>query len=180
MSDETTAPGVQQILGAAGACPEIVHGKRRWKVGHPTQAAKARLEKLAAKVALDEVRRLKDTLDPAAYQEAFGEAVKSLKNYRTWRPGWQAVVFDPANSHLYLWSLIQEHHPDASEEDVLAICRDAPEEVVAAMAQVLPDFFRLLLSEIRPHLSPEAFAAAEATVGQMRARLEPTPASTAT
>lgn len=179
MPEESQTPGVTGILGASGACPEIAHGKRRWKVGHPTQAAKSRLEKLAAKVSLDEVRRLKDALDPAAYQEAFSEAVKSLKNYRTWRPGWQAVVFDPANSHLYLWSLIQEHHPDATEEDVLAVCRDAPEEVVAAMAQVLPDFFHLLLSDVKPHLSPEAFAKAEAAVAAMRERAMPTPVTTA-
>lgn len=180
MSEPKENPGVGGMLGAAGPCPEIPLGKRVWKVGHPTQAAKARLEKLAAKVALDEVRRLKDVLDPAAYREAFDAVTQNLKSYRTWRPGWQAVVFDGANGHLFLWSLLQEHHPAATEADVLALCREAPEEVAAALAQVIPDFFGVLLGEVRADLSPEDLAKVDEALTAVRERLTPTPANTST
>ncbi len=170
---ETVTPGVTQMLATTDACPEIVVSGKPWKVGHPTQAAKARLEKLAARVALDEVRRLKDVLDPAAYSETFSEATRSLPEYRTWRPGWQRVVFDPANVHLFLLSLVQEHHPNATETDIIALSRAAPEEVTAALAQVIPDFFRLLLAGLE--MTPDQRAAVEAELAKFRARLVPTP-----
>lgn len=170
------SPGLGVMLGKGA---EIVCGGKAWKVGAPDQFAKERLEKLAAKVALEEVRRLKGTLDHAAYQEAFGEVVRDLKGYRTWQPGWQAVVMAPAGQHLFLLSLIQGPHPDATEEDVLGLFRDAPEEVAAAYAQVLPDFFTLLVAPLRQLLSPADVAKVEAALAALRARLAPTPTNSA-
>lgn len=181
MSD---AGGVGQMLGSAGTPAEIVVGKTKWLVGHPDQAAKARLEKLVAKAALDEVRRLKDVLDPGTYREAFAEAVATLKDYRTWRPGWQRIVFDPAYFHLYLWSLLQEHQPQASEDDVREICERAPEEVRAAVAEVMPGFFRMLLADLEGHAPEETLrqvaAGLDKTFAAMRERPTPTPATSST
>jgi hypothetical protein len=167
------SPGVGVMLGAAGPCPEFTHAGKRWTVGHPTQAAKARLENLAGKVALDEVRRMKDVLDPAAYQETFAEVTRSLKDYRTWKPGWQRVVFDPEYAHLFFMSLLQEKHPGVTEGEVLELCAGAPEEVQAALAQVLPDFFQMLLDGIADRLTPEARAEVAGAVAKVRAALAP-------
>lgn len=143
------ASGVGVMLGKGATFPAL--GKT-WKVSAPDQDAKDRLEKLAAGAALNEVRRLKDSLGAAAYKEAFSEVVANLKNYRTWQPGWQAVVFHPENVHLYLWSLLQAAHPDVTEEEVLSVFADAPEEVAAAYAQVMPDFFTMLLAPMRDRI----------------------------
>jgi len=145
---------------------------RTWRVSAPDQDAKDRLEKLAAAGALNEVRRLKGVLDPVAYQEAFSEVTKSLRDYRTWGPGWQRVVLQTAeNVHLYLWALLQEHHPDVSEETVREIFAAAPEEVAAAYAQVMPDFFTLLLAPVRDRVPPAAMAELEAAIGSIPDRI---------
>lgn len=173
------APGIGQMLASTSACPEIPHGKRRWKVGHPTQDAKGRLERLVKKVALDEVRSLKGTLDPATYDETFREQVRALKDYDTWKAGWQRIVFDPEYSALlFLWSLLQEHHPEVTEAEVRALFADAPEEVDAALVQVLPDFFQALLALILPRLDPQARAGVGAALAALRERLTRTRGST--
>lgn len=174
------APGIGVLLGSAGPCPEFTALGKKWTVAHPTQDAKARLEKLAAKVALDEVRRMKDVLDPQAYQEAFTEVTRSLKDFRTWKSGWQKIVFDPEYAHLFFWSLLQEKHPDATEAEVLALCQKAPEEVQAALAQVLPDFFQLLLNGIADRLTPDGKRLAQAAMETIRASLAPTAATSST
>lgn len=176
MSDGET-PGAGMMTGTPGACPEIQAGGKIWKVGHPRQAAKGRLERLAKKVALDEVRAMKGILDPAAYKEAFEGVTNNLRKYDTWREGWQAVVFDPNNSHLFLWSLLQEHHPDITEAQVLEICTLAPEEVRAAFAQVIPDFFQVILKDVMNRLSPDQLATVTAALDALRDRLTPTPAN---
>jgi hypothetical protein len=165
MSESGGTPGVGVMLGR-GAEIVLPSGKK-WKVGAPDQFAKWRLEKLAAKVAFDEVRRLKDVLDPATYAEAFGEVTRNLKSYRTWQPGWQSVVMSPANQHLVLLSLM----PDATEADVLSIFAEAPEEVAAALAQVLPDFFTLLVEPLTAHLSPTELATVNGALASLRERL---------
>lgn len=139
-------PGAQALLAPDSALPEIPHGGTVWKLGRPDQDARARLEKLAIKVAVDQVRALKGVLDPGAYQELFGDVTRNLGRYATWRDRWQEVVFDPANGHLFLWSLLQAHHPAVTAEQVLRLIAEAPEEAELALAQVLPDFFQVLLS----------------------------------
>jgi arylsulfatase A-like enzyme len=173
MSDGGT-PGLGVMLGKGAEFRAL---GRAWKISAPDQDAKERLEKLAARSGLEEVRRLKGTLDPAAYKETFAEVTVSLPKYKTWREGWQAVVFDPANGHLFLWSLLQAAHPDVTEAEVLAATADAPEEVAAALAQVLPDFFQVLLAKVLPNLSPADAAKVVEAMATLRARLAPTPTS---
>jgi hypothetical protein len=172
MADGT--PGIGVMLGAG--CELHALG-RTWKVSAPDQNAKERLEKLAAATALEEVRRLKGMLDAAAYQEAFDRVTQNLRNYRTWKPGWQSVVFDPENAHLFLWSLLKGNHPDIDGDTVLAVFTDAPEEVAAAYAQILPDFFTMLLEPLAGRLTPELRAEVDAALARMveSLRRKPTP-----
>lgn len=143
-------PGLQQMLGAAGACPEIHCDGKVWKVGHPTQRAKAELERLAVAAALDEVRSLKNVIPPDAYQEMFGEVTRQItaKEFRTWGPGWQRSVFGASSAHLFLTSLLRECHPNATPADALRLTQECPEEVTAALAQVVPGFLSVLLAGV--------------------------------
>lgn len=178
------APGAQHLLAPDSALPEIPHKGALYKVGRPDGNARARLEKLVKATALNGVRALKDVLEPSAYREAFAEVTNNLKRYETWRDGWQAIVFDPGCRHLFLWSLLLEHHPAITEQQVLELAQAVPEEVHAALAQVLPPFFQTLLSALLASLPEERKAEAEAKVSaglsELRASLTPTPASTST
>lgn len=167
---------IGDMVGGNDSCPEIVFRGKKYAVGRPDQKAKARLEKLAAAVAINEVRALKDVLPADAYQEAFGAVTKNLKSYRTWQPGWQAVVFEPANGYLFLASLM----PDVPEETVKGICHDSPEEVNAALAQVIPDFFDMLLTDLKDHLSAEQMEAVRVVLQTLRERLIPTQPTSST
>mgnify|MGYP001605268688 FL=1 len=172
------SPGIQQQLGSDSALPEIPYKGTLYKLGRPDQDAKGRLEKLVKRVAIDEVRALKDALPPAAYAELFAERTKNLKQYDTWREGWKATVFEPANAHLFLWSLLQAHHPTITAADVLALATEAPEEVSYALAQVMPAFFRMLLEGIA--LTPDQQQALEEKLSEFRERLTPTPKTPST
>jgi hypothetical protein len=141
------APGVQTLLGAAGACPEIVHNGKTWRIGHPTQRAKAVLEELAVSKATAEIRALKGALPPDAYSELFAELAARISagDYRTWGAGWQRVVFSPLNAHLFLLSLLRECHPAATEADAKELAAGEPEQVHVALLRVVPGFLSLLL-----------------------------------
>ncbi len=125
------------------------------------------------------MRALKDVLDPAAYQESFSLVIESLPKYDTFQPGWLATVFSPAQQHLFLWSLLQGAQPDIPEQLVIEMMTESPEEVAAAFAQVLPDFFHLLLEPHRKNLPPDRLATVEAALDQLRTQLVRTPTNSA-
>lgn len=156
MSDGAESPSVTTMLGAAGACPEIRHDGKTWKIGHPTQRAKACLEQLAVASAFDEVEALEATLPPQRYQKAYRELLASVaaREYKTWGPGWQRVVWGPMSAQLFLLSLLRENHPDATEDDALTLAGADPGRVSLALAQVIPSFLALLLSD-RKDVTPE-------------------------
>ena len=143
------APNVGVQLGAAGSPAEIICNGKTWRFGHPTQKAKERLEKLATAKAAHEIRRLKSDLDPATYDELFTALIDRITNgeYRTWKSGWHNTVTarDGSGFVLFLLSLLQEYHSQATEKDVEEIARYTPEEIRLAFAQLLPPFFLFLV-----------------------------------
>lgn len=143
-------PGIQTMLGAAGACPEIPFKGKLWRIGHPTQRSKSTLEELAAAKASSEIRALKNVLPAEAYKEHFRELNSSLAagDYRTWRSGWQSVVLNAEGAHLFLLALLRENHPNATEREALALCLGEPELVGAALTRVVPGFFDLLMEDL--------------------------------
>lgn len=139
----TDAPGVQALLGDAGAPAEIHTGSgdaaRVWKVGHPTQKAKAVLEELVTQHAR---KALLATGDPNALS-AWLDRVEAGE-YRTLRPGWVRVTRGPDGGALFLAALLRTHHPDATPADAAALAEAEPEQVKAATLRVAPQLFRLL------------------------------------
>lgn len=140
------APGVQGFLGDAGALPEIHWAGKVWKIGFPTQRAKAALEELAAARAVSEVVALKAALEPAAYAEMFAAVRRAIgaKEYRTWGAGWASAVNGPDGGTLFLLSLLRERHADATEADARGLAEACPDEVAAALDRVIAPFFDLL------------------------------------
>ena len=182
MPDEA-GPSITTILGSAGACPEITALGKTWKIGHPTQRAKAVLEQLVVASAVAEVRQLKDVLPPDAYAETFRELTDAIasRHYKTWGAGWQRIVWGPRSGYLFLLSLLREHHPTATEDDVAALAGAAPEEVTAALIEVTPNFIRLLLLD-RKDITPEQQAAIQGVmtdlIEKMTQKLAPSPEPT--
>ena len=158
------SPGVQTLLGAAGACPEIPHQGKVWRIGHPTQRAKAVLEELAVAKATAEIRALKNVVPADAYSELFAELTTRISagDFRTWGTGWQRIVFGGVNAHLFLLSLLREHHRDATEDDARSLAANEPEQVQAALVRVVPGFLSLLLAGLP--LSPDQRNRIESTV----------------
>ncbi len=140
---------VQNLLGDAGACPEVEWNRKVWKIGHPTQGAKGALEELAAAKAVAAVTELKGAVPPATYAEMFENVMRGIKTqaYKTFAPGWLEQATGPAGGTLFLLSLLRERHPDATEEDAVGLATARPDEVQAALARVLPPFFDLLLEK---------------------------------
>ena len=141
-----SAPGLQELLGAAGACPVVHHAGVAWTVGHPTQRAKAVLEELCAARAVREVVALKGALPPAEYAELFQETTHQIAagDYRTWGVGWSRLVTCRDGPTLFLQSLLRQHHPAVTEADAASLIAHAGDEIGAALARVVPGFFALL------------------------------------
>jgi hypothetical protein len=145
MSDEVP-PGVADVLGAAGPCPEVVHAGKAWKVGWPTQKAKAILERLVVAQATAETLALRDAVPPEAFAELWNGLRRAIgaREYRTFGPGWAAALASPGGSLLFPLALILQHHPDATADDVAALREHAGEAFALAVAEVVPPFLSML------------------------------------
>jgi hypothetical protein len=140
---------VGTLLGAAGACPEIVFNGKVWRIGHPTQKAKSCLETLALAKGSEGIAALKNAIDATAYKEYFESHKADVQNgqYMTWGEKWHEIVFSGKNTHLFLLSLMRTLHPEASETDAILLAVNKPEEVQLALVQVVPDFLGFLLDD---------------------------------
>lgn len=171
---------VTTLLGASGACPEIRLNGKTWRVGHPTQKAKAELETIIVSQAFAEVKALRDVLPPDDYRDLYADTASKVraKAFRTWGDEWERYALGATHAHLFLLSLLRENHPDATEADALALLASCGEEVQLALGQVVADFFVMLLAE-HPRLKPEerATVAAKARAGMLAAlaKVRPTP-----
>ena len=143
------APNIGVQLGAAGSPAVIVANGKTWRFGHPTQAAKERLEKLATAKAEIEVSRLEGTISPQAFDRMYTAFIDRVTNgeYRTWKSSWHNAVTarDGSGFILFLLALLQEHHSQATEKDVEEIAKYAPHKIRLVMAQLLPPFFLFLV-----------------------------------
>lgn len=133
-------PGVQQMLAHPG--PAVPCGGRVWRLGFNTQDAKARLEELFRGHLLAGARRLGDPDEARAVRDDVLNGV-----YRTFQPGWLRTLNSPAGGDLFVLSLLQEHHPDATADDVLGLKAEAGDALEDALRVVVPDFFRALAAQ---------------------------------
>ena len=145
---------VQHLLGSTGAPAEIHVGPTVWKVGHPDQRAKARLEELVTQFARREL----------AANGAIDQWVARVEEgaYRTRADGWSRVMRGPSADCLFLLSLLREHHPNASLADAESLAAGEPEQVRAAIVRVAPAFFGLVLADLSLPPAEKERAIAEA------------------
>lgn len=178
MSEQTPAPSIQGMLGAAGANPVIRWQGKSYKVGHPTQAAKARLEELAADAAMSRVEAMEGRVKPKTFKAMLDRATDRVLegDYKTWATGWQEVVWSDGGV-LFLLSLLHEHHPDLTAPDAARMMEQCGNQYKAALGKVLPGFFDLLLGG-REDITPEQAATIRETVEKFVSKLLPPPSPT--
>jgi len=142
-------------LGAAGVCPEIVWGDRVYRLGHPTQRAKAAFCDLIADA---EFRGVQTALARGYMTEAKADAAVERLGQRIDRrehqPGGELFYKYSLGSEagagavLFLLSLFRENHPGMTREDVAALSEARPAEVKFAVRRVVPLFLAWALERV--------------------------------
>jgi hypothetical protein len=170
--DETETVGATPLLGDAGPCPTVTHDKKTWTVGHPTQRAKAELEKLVVEVAQKSLDDLRGVLPPAkiAEKEAALDGLLFARAWQTWGSLWSQVVNGPLAFPLLLASLLRQRHPEATLADAEALWAGANRPCRTALMMVVPGFFTVLAGSL-PADAADRQALAERTAAALVASL---------
>lgn len=157
-------PGVQQVTATP---PTVECGGRTWRLGFNTQDAKGRLEELFRAHVVRDALKTKRLLGGEDGDEAYRETDKLVKqgHYRTFARGWLDLLNSPVGAVLYVLSLAQQFQPDATEDDVLRLMSEEPEQTQAAVESISPDFFRAAAIQVGADL-----AAADSVAAAVRSR----------
>ncbi len=156
---------VQQLLGDAGACPEIEWQGKVWKIGHPTNRARGALEELVAAKAVTSITKLEGVMPPAVYAAMFADVMRDIKleRYKTFDKLWVEQTQGSSGAVLFLQALLRERHPEATEADAISLAMGKDNEVQAAIARVAPGFFDMLVASAT-NLNPEQKATLAAAI----------------
>lgn len=175
MSDQNDGAGIIPALGDAGPCPEIRSGNKTWTVGHPTQAAKAELERIVVQVAIQNLDELRAVLPRARWAERAAALDAKIEggHWKTHGSLWTAVNSGPLSQPLFLLSLLRKNHPDATVADAQALWLGEPRQAKHALAMVVPGFFAIL-AESAPMPPEDRPAFVAQSVAEFLASLNPT------
>lgn len=171
--DEIRAEGAVAALGAATGPVDVVHDGKTWRIGHPTQRAKAELEKLVVAVSEQSLADLKDVLTAARYaaKEKRLDELVYARQWQTWGELWSQVVNGPLSFPLFLLSLMKAHHETATVQDAEALWLGANRACRTALTMVLPGFFKLLVGAL-PADQEERRVTAEAVAAELLEALQ--------
>lgn len=173
-------PGAQFITGAPG--PTIQTPGKVWRLGLNTQNAKGRLEELVRAQVVRDALRLKREVGGDEGEQVWQDTRDALAagHYDTFEKGWFRILKSAVGNKLFLLSLLQKHHPEATEADALALMVGAREETEAALAVISPDFLLAVARQVATErgTSPEdAGAIATELLAQTTAAPAPPTAS---
>lgn len=136
-------PAVLDVLADAGPPLTVQYEGRTYRLGFPTQAAKARYENLVLKAETDMVLRQKAFLPPDDYQMRCDKLSEQINGraFATGEPLWMKYSLSPTGWLLWVQSLFGEHHPEITAEDVVKLLSAKGEEVRFLLGAVVPSFF---------------------------------------
>lgn len=145
---------VSDVLGAAGASPEIVWGERAYRLGHPTQKAKAAFCDMIVDA---EFRGIQEALKRGFLTEAKADAAVERLGRQVDRRGHQpgGELFAKygigaegvAGTELFVLSLFRENHPAMTLGEYRDLAEARPDEVKLAVRKVVPLFFEWVLEK---------------------------------
>lgn len=150
--------------------PPTVHcGGKVWRLGFNTQDAKGRLEELIRSHVVRNAAKDMRTLGGEDGERVWLMESKRVKQgyYATFAAGWSEMLNSPEGGLLYVQSLLQEHHPEATPDDAQRLLVDEPQQTEAAVTVISPDFFAAVAVQkgARPD---DARAFGEAIAKQLR------------
>lgn len=121
----------------------VTSGGTTWRVGLPTQAAKARYEQLVFEREKDLVMRQKAFLPVADFQARCDALARQLEDrqFATGQPLWLKYASSGEGWVMWLQSLLAEHHPEVTFRQVVDLLKDKGDEVRLVLAAVVPNFF---------------------------------------
>jgi hypothetical protein len=131
------------LAGADGGIAVTVGGKV-WRLGFPTQNAKARFEQYLVDYELKLVKRQKAFLSPDEYtarMDAFAEQVEN-RAFSTGGVLWLKHSLKPVGWMLWVRALFAENHKDITPDQVAEVVKAAPEEMRVALLMVIPPFVK--------------------------------------
>lgn len=141
------APSVQQLVGSPGPTVEIAgeNGKPKiWRLGFNDQNAKGALEELIRAHFIRRELPNKRALGGEDGENYWRSEVRPLLDsgyYDTFGPGWLATLKSSDGVLLFLQSLLVKFQPDITAAQTQEIFAAEPEQVMAAVEVVAPDFF---------------------------------------
>lgn len=177
MIDNDAPQGVMPLLGDAGPAPTVSFDKKTWTIGHPTQRAKAELEKIVVEVARQSVSDLRGVLPDDEWQAERKQLSLHLHS-RTWQTFgelWQSVCNGPLGDALFLLALARPHHPEMTVEDAQRLWLGANDDCRDALVMVVPGFFDLLAANLPASAADRQRAAAQMKAEVLRRLARSTP-----
>lgn len=134
-------PSVQQVVGSPG--PTVEAMGKKWRLGFNDQDAKGALEELIRSHHTRQAVREKRSIGGEVGQQVWEEfcALKAKGFFDTFNRGWVATMNSAEGPFVFLQSLLLKHHPESTRADAEEMMVSEPEQVIAAVEVVAPDFF---------------------------------------
>lgn len=153
---------MSQIIASPG--PTIHHNGKVWRLGFNDQNAKGRLEELIRSHVIRDALQTKRELGGKDGEESYEFTDNKVKKgyYHTFAKGWNEILNSSVGAVLYMLSLLQKHHPDATEDDARTLLINEPEQSEAAIVAISPDFLETVA--IQMGVSPEKATLAAITI----------------
>lgn len=162
--------------------PTVVLDGKVWRLGFNSQDAKSRLEELFRGHVVRDALMTKRAVGGPDGEEQFAAEMARVRggHYAFFADGWRELLGTRAGNVLYLLSLLQEHHPDATEQDAMRLLVQENEQTVEALAAITPTFLSAAAVQMgmRPGDAPALVAAAVAELARMTPGAAPDTAST--
>lgn len=159
---EIQPAGVGPVLGADGAPVTFDWNGRTWRLEHPVQKAKDELEKLVLRYVVGQQEEMRGVWA----EDTFAAKEKELDDriygghHKTLGSLWQAVTSGPDGNALFLLALLRQHQPHATLAEAATMWNASPRSLRLAYAEVIPDFFSVLVASRAGDPAEKARAAA--------------------
>jgi hypothetical protein len=142
------APSVQQITATAPTVTD--EAGTVWRLGFNSNDAKGRLEELIRAGVIRDAVRTKRAVGGPDGDDYFAvvQALVDAGHYFTFAKGWRDKLRSPDGAVLFLQSLLQEHHPEVTRREAEDLFLSEPEQVMAAVGVIAPDFFRAVAEQM--------------------------------
>lgn len=168
--------GMTDVLGEAIQPLTVESGGQVYRVGFPTQAAKGRYEQLVFEREKATVLRQKAFLPPEDYQARCDKLSEQIegRQFATGQPMWLKYASSGAGWVMWVQSLIDQHHPGITFEQVVKLLEAKGDEVRLVLAAVVPSFFEWTLGlgeELAGRLDERSAARVRAEVAKARLKV---------